>query len=57
VLATIPDTPALVAADRAFLAAHPLPLDRAPGHPLGEEMARVWCDISSKLEEWRSLDR
>jgi hypothetical protein len=44
-LATIPDTPALVKADRASLAAHPLPLDRPP-HPLGAQMRDAWDRLS-----------
>jgi hypothetical protein len=48
-LHTIPDTPALVAADRAFIAAHPLPLDRSP-HPLGADMAQVWQRLSAYLD-------
>src|SRR5712691_693644 len=39
-LAAIPDTPALLAADGAFLAAHPLPLDREL-HPLCAEIYRL----------------
>ena len=48
-LATLPDTPALVDADRAFIAAHPLPLDRAP-HALGAEMRDAWQRLSGNLE-------
>jgi hypothetical protein len=44
-LATIPDTPALVEADRASIAAHPLPLDR-PAHPLGAQMSGAWDRLS-----------
>jgi uncharacterized protein DUF5681 len=44
-LATIPDTPALVEADRASIVAHPLPLDRSP-HPLGAQMRRAWDRFS-----------
>ncbi len=44
-LATIPDTPALVEADRASIAAHPLPLDRPP-HPLGAQMRDAWDRLS-----------
>jgi hypothetical protein len=44
-LAAIPDTPALVAADRASIAAHPLPLDRPP-HPLGAQMRGAWDRLS-----------
>ena len=48
-LATIPDTPALVEADRASIAAHPLPLDRPP-HPLGAQMRGVWDRLSRYLD-------
>ncbi len=48
-LATIPDTPALVAADRASIAAHPLPLDRPP-HPLGAQMRGAWERLSLHLD-------
>jgi hypothetical protein len=44
-LATIPDTPAMVEADRASIAAHPLPLDRPP-HPLGAQMRGAWDRLS-----------
>ena len=48
-LATIPDTPALVDADRASIAAHPLPLDRPP-HPLGAQMGGAWERLSRYLD-------
>jgi hypothetical protein len=48
-LATIPDTPALVEADRASIAAHPLPLDRPP-HPLGGQMRHAWDRLSRYLD-------
>jgi hypothetical protein len=48
-LAAIPDTPALVEADRASIAAHPLPLDRTP-HPLGAQMRDVWDRLSRYLD-------
>jgi len=48
-LATIPDTPALVEADRASIAAHPLPLDRPP-HPLGAQMRGAWERLSLYLD-------
>jgi hypothetical protein len=40
-LAAIPDTRELTEADRAFIIAHPLPLDRT-AHPLGAAMRRAW---------------
>ncbi len=48
-LHAIPDTPALVEADRAFLALHKLPLDRV-AHPLGADMAQVWLRLSAELD-------
>jgi len=48
-LAAIPDTPALVEADRASIAAHPLPLDRPP-HPLGAQMRGAWERLSRHLD-------
>jgi hypothetical protein len=48
-LGTIPDTPALVAADRASIAAHPLPLDRPP-HPLGAQMRGAWDRLSRYVD-------
>jgi len=48
-LATIPDTPALVEADRASIAAHPLPLDRQP-HPLGGQMRGASDRLSRYLD-------
>jgi hypothetical protein len=48
-LAAIPDTPALVEADRASIAAHPLPLDRPP-HPLGAQMRDAWDRLSRYLD-------
>jgi hypothetical protein len=48
-LATIPDTPALVKADRESIAAHPLPLDRPP-HPLGGQMRGAWDRLSLHLD-------
>ena len=48
-LAAIPDTPDLVAADRAFLATHPPRLDREAS-PLAVAMGRAWL----KLEEYLS---
>ncbi len=48
-LAAIPDTPALVEADRASIAAHPLPLDR-PRHPLGAQMRGAWDRLSRYVD-------
>jgi hypothetical protein len=48
-LAAIPDTPDLVAADRAFLVTHPPRLDREAS-PLAVAMGRAWL----KLEEYLS---
>jgi len=48
-LAAIPDTPALVEADRVFIAAHPLPLDRPP-HPLGRQIRDIWERLSRRLD-------
>jgi uncharacterized protein DUF5681 len=48
-LATIPDTPELVDADSAFIAAHPLPLDRSP-HPIGADMAEAWRRLLAYLD-------
>jgi hypothetical protein len=48
-LAAIPDTPDLIAADRAFLATHPPRLDREAS-PLAVAMGRAWL----KLEEYLS---
>ena len=48
-LATIPDTPALLKADRASIAAHPLPLDRLP-HPLGGHIRDAWERLSLHLD-------
>ena len=47
-LAALSDKPALVAADRAFIAAHPLPFDRM-AHPLGAEMRDAWQRLSARL--------
>ena len=48
-LGAIPDRPTLVDADRGFIAAHPLPLDRPP-HPLGAEMGAAWHRLSAYLD-------
>ena len=48
-LATIPDTRQLVEADRTFIAAHPLPLDRVP-LGLGAQMAELWHGLSAILD-------
>ena len=48
-LAIIPDTPALVEADRRSIAAHLLPLDRWP-HPLGAQMRDAWEGLSRYLD-------
>jgi len=48
-LGAIPDTPALLDADRAFIAAHPLPLDRPP-HPLGGQIRDIWERLSRYLD-------
>jgi hypothetical protein len=48
-LGAIPDTPALVNADRAFIGAHPLPLDRPP-HPLGGQIRDAWECLSLHLD-------
>ena len=48
-LAAIPDTPALVEADLASIAAHPLPLDRQP-HPLGAQMRDAWDRLSRYID-------
>jgi hypothetical protein len=55
-LATIPDTPELLAADHAFLAAHPLPLERVP-HSLGAEMRSQWDRLSRYLARPEILSR
>ena len=57
-LAAIPDTPELVAADRTFLAAHPLRLDRETS-PLGAAMGRAWLELEEYLgpATMRRLDR
>jgi len=47
-LAAIPDTPELVAADRAFLAAHPPLLDRVAS-PLAAAMGEAWEELSGHL--------
>jgi hypothetical protein len=48
-LAAIPDTPQLVEADGAFLAAHPPRLDRAAS-PLGAAMGRAWLELEEYLD-------
>jgi hypothetical protein len=55
-LATIPDTPELVEADGALLAAHPLPLEREP-HSLGAEMRSQWDRLSRYLAHPDVLSR
>jgi hypothetical protein len=45
-LATIPDTPALTEADRAFSREHPLPLDRT-GRLLGAATRDAWAEFSA----------
>ena len=57
-LAAIPDTPRLVAADRAFLAAHPPRLDREV-LPLAAAMHQAWDELAEHLTSRRldSLDR
>jgi hypothetical protein len=54
-LAAIPDTAQLVAADRAFLAAHPLLLDRE-GSPLAAAMRQARDDLADHLRP-AALDR
>lgn len=57
-LAAIPDTPELVGADRAFLAAHPPRLDREAS-PLAMAMGRAWLELDDYLGHgtMRRLDR
>src|SRR6266851_6645150 len=55
-LGAIPDMPALVDADRAFIAAHPLPLDREP-LPLGAEMSAAWHRLSAYLDRAAQFNR
>jgi len=55
-LASIPDTPNLVDADRGFIAVHPLPLDRVP-HPLGAEMGAMWRRLSVDLDRTAQFNR
>ena len=47
---------ALVEADRAFIAAHPLPFDRM-AHPLGVEMRDTWQRLSACLDRVASFNQ
>ena len=55
-LAAIPDTPDLVDADRGFIAAHKLPLDRVP-HPLAAAMSAAWQRLSADLDRAAQFNR
>ena len=50
-LRAIPDTPALLDADMAYLAAHPLPQLRASVHPLALDMRQAWERVADWLDQ------